>query len=83
MFDKQALVNKTESLDKAVLWHYHLGHPGKNVTRLLGINILEKKCKVCELAKSYCQLFNKLASYVQEPLQRVYSNFVGPIVPEA
>ncbi len=51
--DEHALVTKTKTIDKASLWHYHLGHPGQNVTRRLGFDVLETKCKACEMAKSH------------------------------
>src|SRR5208337_2968310 len=54
-----------------------------NVTRQLGVDILETKCKACEMAKSHQQLFNKQVSYAQEALKRVYSDLVGPLSPEA
>src|SRR5271169_4362313 len=33
IIDEQALVNKTEAVDKVSLWHYQLAHPGQNITR--------------------------------------------------
>ena len=59
IIDEQALVAKTNAIDKANLWHYRLGHPGHNIMRRLGIDVLEKKCKACEMAKSHKQPFNK------------------------
>src|SRR5208337_1345776 len=50
--DEQALVSKTDAIDKGILWHHHLGHLGQNVTRQLGFDILEMTCKACEIAKS-------------------------------
>ena len=51
--DEQLLVSKTDAIDKGMLWHHHLGHPRHNVTRQLGVDILEMKCKACKMAKSH------------------------------
>src|SRR5271169_5582652 len=51
--DEQALVSKTEAIDKASLWHYCLGYPGQNATRQLGFDVLGSKCKAYEMAKSH------------------------------
>src|SRR5271169_5085511 len=83
IIDEQALVNKTEAIDKASLWHYRLAHPGRNIARQLGFDVLGSKCKVCEMAKSHRQPFNKQISRAQEALQRVYSDVLGPLSPEA
>src|SRR5208337_5057311 len=50
--DEQALVSKTDAIDKGMLWHHRLGLPRQNVTRQLGVNVLETKCKACKMAKS-------------------------------
>src|SRR5208337_3326729 len=81
--DEQVLLSKTDAIDKGMLWHYRLGHPGQNVTRRLGFDILETKCKACEMAKSHRQPFNKQISHAQQALQRVYSDVVRPLSPEA
>jgi len=81
--DERALVAKNNALDKANLWHYRLGHPGRNATLRLGFDVLEAKCKACEMAKSHKQPYNKPASRAQEALHRVYSDLIGPLSPEA
>src|SRR5208282_6027102 len=83
IIDEQALVAKTNAINKDNLWHYHLGHPGQNVTKRLGFKVLEEKCKACEMAKSHRQPFNKQMSRAQEALGRIHSDLGGPLSPEA
>ena len=49
----------------------------------MGFDVLETKCKTCEIAKSYQQPFNKQTSCAQLALQRIYSDIVRPLSPEA
>src|SRR5208282_1348396 len=83
IIDEQALMAKTNAIDKDNLWHYRLGHPGQNVTKRLGFKVLEEKCKACEMAKSHRQPFDKQMSRAQEALGRIHSDLVGPLSPEA
>jgi len=78
MIDEQVPVSKNYAIDKGMLWHHCLGHPRQNVTRQLGVDVLEMKCKACEMAKSHRQPFNKQVSHTQEALKRVYSDLVDP-----
>ena len=53
IIDKQALVAKTNAIDKTLLWHHRLGHTKYNVTRQLGFDVLILKCKAYKIAKSH------------------------------
>ncbi|MBW0465590.1 hypothetical protein O181_005305 [Austropuccinia psidii MF-1] len=62
-------------------WHNRLGNPGPSVLKTLGLPKIETSCPSCEISKAHRLLFTHHFDPVQNPMDSIHIDLVGPITP--
>ncbi|MBW0487486.1 hypothetical protein O181_027201 [Austropuccinia psidii MF-1] len=66
---------------KDIPWHERLGHPNRNILKILSLPTTTKKCVVCDLNKSQRLPFTHHFEPVINVLDCLHMDLVGPITP--
>ncbi|MBW0535465.1 hypothetical protein O181_075180 [Austropuccinia psidii MF-1] len=82
------LMSVTHEEPKALMsigdvWHHRLGHPSNQAVKTLGLPPLSAACETCMLGKSTLLPFSSSFEKVDQPLECVHVDLVGPITPES
>ncbi|MBW0517752.1 hypothetical protein O181_057467 [Austropuccinia psidii MF-1] len=62
-------------------WHNRLGHPGPAILKTLGLHNIETPCQICKISKAHRLPFNHHFDPVQNPMDSIHIDLVGPITP--
>jgi hypothetical protein len=65
----------------SILWHQHLGHPGKEVLKSLRLSLLAEDCNVCACSKMSLLPFSIHFSPALFPLHCIHLDLVRPVNP--
>ncbi|MBW0505427.1 hypothetical protein O181_045142 [Austropuccinia psidii MF-1] len=82
------LMSVTHEEPKALMWagnvwHHRLGHPSNQAIKTLGLPSLSNTCETCILGKSTLLPFSSSFEKVNQPLECIHIDLVGPITPES
>ncbi|MBW0536579.1 hypothetical protein O181_076294 [Austropuccinia psidii MF-1] len=69
------------NLTTSYLWHQRLGHPSNQTLKTLGLSPLNDPCQICMRGKSTLLPFLGQFDKVNQPLECVHLDLVGPISP--
>ncbi|MBW0549853.1 hypothetical protein O181_089568 [Austropuccinia psidii MF-1] len=64
-------------------WHLRLGHPSNQAVKTLGLPPLLTTCETCMLGKLTLLPFSSSFEKVNQPLECIHIDLVGPITPES
>ncbi|MBW0549645.1 hypothetical protein O181_089360 [Austropuccinia psidii MF-1] len=64
-------------------WHHRLGHPSNQAVKTLGLPPLLATCETCMLGKSTLLPSSSSFEKVNQPLECIHVDLVGPITPES
>ncbi|MBW0478652.1 hypothetical protein O181_018367 [Austropuccinia psidii MF-1] len=82
------LMSVTHEEPKALMpagdvWHHKLGHPLNQASKTLGLPSLSNTCETCILGKLALLPFSSSFEKVNQPLEYIHKDLVGPITPES
>ncbi|MBW0546647.1 hypothetical protein O181_086362 [Austropuccinia psidii MF-1] len=63
------------------LWHQHLGHPGSQAIKSMGLPEHSVDFSACDLNKIHQVPFNHHFEHVNKPLDCIHIDLVGPVSP--
>ncbi|MBW0482730.1 hypothetical protein O181_022445 [Austropuccinia psidii MF-1] len=65
------------------VWHHRIGNPSKQAIKTLGLLSFSSTCETCILGKLALLPFSSSFLKVNQPLECIHIDLVGPITPES